>query len=157
MFDILEWKEVKRVEEKTILAQILQVLDLYASDMRKQFEALHEKFDSLQRQVQALSEQTNTMNKRIEDMDKRIEDMDKRMEGMNGRVEGMDGRIEEMDGRFERQIAQLERTVNERFERLEAKLGHIRVELVETQETVDFHSVKIAQHDRKIRHLLHAR
>ncbi len=138
------------MEEKTILAQILQVLDLYASDMRKQFEALHEKFDSLQRQVQALSEQTNTMNKRIEDMDKR-------MEGMNGRVEGMDGRIEEMDGRFERQIAQLERTVNERFERLEAKLGHIRVEPVETQETVDFHSVKIAQHDRKIRHLLHAR
>ncbi|KMY56765.1 hypothetical protein [Geobacillus stearothermophilus] len=115
--------------EKTILAQILQVLDLYAADMRKQFEALHEKFDSLQRQVQALNEKTDEMDKRIE----------------------------EMDGRFERQIAQLERTVNERFERLEAKLGHIRVEPVETQETVDFHSVKIAQHDRKIRHLLHAR
>ncbi|AUI35675.1 hypothetical protein CWI35_03315 [[Bacillus] caldolyticus] len=117
------------MEEKTILAQILQVLDLYAADMRKQFEALHEKFDSLQRQVQALNEKTDEMDKRIE----------------------------EMDGRFERQIAQLERTVNERFERLEAKLGHIRVEPVETQETVDFHSVKIAQHDRKIRHLLHAR
>ncbi|AMV10612.1 hypothetical protein GT3570_06565 [Geobacillus thermoleovorans] len=124
--------EVEGGEEggkKTILAQILQVLDLYAADMRKQFEALHEKFDSLQRQVQALNEKTDEMDKRIE----------------------------EMDGRFERQIAQLERTVNERFERLEAKLGHIRVELVETQETVDFHSVKIAQHDRKIRHLLHAR
>lgn len=117
------------MEEKTILAQILQVLDLYAADMRKQFEALHEKFDSLQRQVQALNEKTDEMDKRIE----------------------------EMDGRFERQIAQLERTVNERFERLEAKIGHIRVELVETQETVDSHSVKIAQHDRKIRHLLHAR
>ncbi len=89
------------MEEKTILAQILQVLDLYAADMRKQFEALHEKFDSLQRQVQALNEKTDEMDKRIE----------------------------EMDGRFERQIAQLERTVNERFERLEAKLGHIRVEL----------------------------
>ncbi|MFC0297489.1 hypothetical protein [Geobacillus jurassicus] len=124
------------MEEKTILAQILQVLDLYAADVRKQFEALHEKFDSLQRQVQALNEQTNTMNKRIENMDERIE---------------------EMDGRFERQIAQLERTINERFERLEAKLSHVRIELVETQETVDFHSVKIAQHDRKIRHLLHAR
>lgn len=131
------------MEEKTILAQILHALDLYAADMRKQFEALYEKFDSLQRQVQALNEKTNTMDKRVEDMDKRME--------------GMDGRIEEMDGRFERQIAQLERTINERFERLEAKLGHIRLEPAETQETVDFHSVKIAQHDRKIRHLLHTR
>ncbi|BBW96491.1 hypothetical protein ACPVTF_07870 [Geobacillus icigianus] len=138
------------MEEKTILAQILQALDLYATDMRKQFEALYEKFDSLQQQVQTLNEQTNMMNKRMEDMERHMEEMDKR-------IEEMDGRIEEMDGRFERQIAQLERTVNERFERLEAKLGHIRVELVETQETVDFHSVKIAQHDRKIRHLLHTR
>lgn len=43
--------------------------------------------------------------------------------------------------------------MDERFERLEAKFSGMRVELNETQETVDFLSSKNAQYEKKPRHV----
>ena len=65
----------------------------------------------------------------------------------------MDERVQAMDDRLESRIDRLENEMNERFNRLETKIDSLRIELIETQETVDFHSSKIAQHDRKIRKL----
>lgn len=61
--------------------------------------------------------------------------------------------MQALEDRLESRIDRLENEMNERFDRLETKINNIRMELIETQETVDFHSVKIAQHDRKIRNL----
>ncbi|WMT18112.1 hypothetical protein RFB12_12385 [Parageobacillus toebii] len=65
----------------------------------------------------------------------------------------IDKRIQEMNDRLESRIEKLENEMNERFNRLETKIDNLRIELIETQETVDFYSAKIAQHDRKIRKL----
>jgi chromosome segregation ATPase len=126
---ILFSEEVNGVEEQTVLKEILKALDLHASDFRAQIAALNAK----------------------------IETIDKKVEVMNGefkkRFAEMDERIQEMDDRLESRIEKLENEMNERFNRLETKIDNLRIELIETQETVDFHSVKIAQHDRKIRKL----
>jgi septal ring factor EnvC (AmiA/AmiB activator) len=79
--------------------------------------------------------QTAALNEKIETMDKKVEALDKKLEAMNGE--------------FKRKFAEMD----ERFNRLETKIDSLRIELIETQETVDFHSAKIAQHDRKIRKL----
>ncbi|MBY6270379.1 MAG: Synaptonemal complex 1, partial [Parageobacillus thermoglucosidasius] len=85
------------------------------------------------------------------------ETLDKKVEAMNDefkrKVAEMDKRIQEMDDRLEGSIDRLENEMNERFNRLETKIDNLRIELIETQETVDFHSAKIAQHERKIRKL----
>jgi tetrahydromethanopterin S-methyltransferase subunit G len=117
------------MEQQTMLKEILKALDLHASDFRSQIAALNEK----------------------------IETIDKKVEVMNGefkkRFTEMDERIQEMNDRLESRIEKLEHEMNERFNRLETKIDNLRIELIETQETVDFHSAKIAQHDRKIRKL----
>ncbi|WP_251549212.1 hypothetical protein [Neobacillus muris] len=51
-----------------------------------------------------------------------------------------------MDEKFER--------MEERFDRIESKLNGFRVELTETQETVDYLTLKNAQHEKKLRNLL---
>lgn len=55
--------------------------------------------------------------------------------------------------RFEKRIDQLEDEMKTKFSRIEAKLDGWRVELIETQETVDFFSHKTLQHEQKIRKL----
>jgi chaperonin cofactor prefoldin len=140
---ILFSKEGNEVEQQTVLKEILKALDLYASDFRTQIVALNEKIE--------------TMDKKVETLDKKVEAIDKKVEAMNGELKRkfaeMDERIQEMDDRLESRIDRLENGMNERFNRLETKIDNLRIELIETQETVDFHSVKIAQHERKIRKL----
>lgn len=136
-------KEVNEVEQQTMLKEILKALDLHASDIRSQIADLNEKFQSLDKKVQSLDDKVQSLDKKVEGMDrefrKKFEEMDKRMQALEDRLES--------------RIDRLENEMNERFDRLETKINHIRMELIETQETVDFHSVKIAQHDRKIRNL----
>ncbi|BDG35353.1 hypothetical protein ABET52_03355 [Saccharococcus caldoxylosilyticus] len=79
--------------------------------------------------------QIAALNEKIETMDKKVEALDKKVEAMNGE--------------FKRKFAEMD----ERFNQLETKINSLRIELIETQETVDFHSDKIAQHKRKIRKL----
>lgn len=55
----------------------------------------------------------------------------------------VDGLEKKMDKRFDR--------VDERLERLDKKFDGMRVELTETQETVDFLSTKHVQHEKKLR------
>ena len=69
---------------------------------------------------------------------------------MNDKFEAQ---MKEMNDRLEARIDQLEDEMNERFNRLETKIDSLRIELTETQDTVDFHSAKIAQHERKLRKL----
>jgi septal ring factor EnvC (AmiA/AmiB activator) len=64
-------------------------------------------------------------------------------------IAALDKKVEAMNDEFKSKFAEM----NERFNRLETKIDNLRIELIETQETVDFHSAKIAQHDRKIRKL----
>lgn len=68
---------------------------------------------------------------------------------MNGRFDSLENRMEKLENR----VDQLENTMNERFDRLEKKMDGLRVELTETQETVDYLSSKNLQHEKKIRKL----
>lgn len=51
----------------------------------------------------------------------------------------------QMDQRFDR--------IEGRLDRMEKKMDGFRVELTETQETVDFISVKTLQHEKKLREM----
>jgi len=55
----------------------------------------------------------------------------------------MDKRFDEVYERFDE--------MNKRFDRQDKKFNGVRVELAETQETVDFLSTKNVQHEKKLR------
>ena len=59
--------------------------------------------------------------------------------------EHMDQKFKKVDERFDR--------IEGRLDRMEKKMDGVRVELTETQETVDFISVKTLQHEKKLREL----
>ena len=78
--------------------------------------------------------------------------------------EHVDSKINEMNEKFENQmnalkeylenrVDQLESTMNNRFERIEKKMDSLRIEWIETQETVDYLASKNVQHERKLRQL----
>lgn len=63
---------------------------------------------------------------------------------LENRIESMKTDLgNQMDEKFER--------MEERFDRIETKLNGFRVELTETQETVDYLTIKSAQHEKKLR------
>jgi len=150
-------KEVNEVEQQTMLKEILKALDLHASDIRSQIADLNEKFQSLDKKVQSLDNKVQSLDNKVQSLDHKVQSLDKKVEGMDRefrkKFAEMDKRMQALEDRLESRIDRLENEMNERFDRLETKINHIRMELIETQETVDFHSVKIAQHDRKIRNL----
>ncbi|MED4968402.1 hypothetical protein [Parageobacillus toebii] len=104
-----------------------------------------------------LKEFLKALDLHASDFRSQIAALNEKIEAMNGEFRRkfveIDKRIQEMDDRLEGRIDRLENEMNERFNRLETKIDNLRIELIETQETVDFHSAKIAQHDRKIRKL----
>lgn len=57
----------------------------------------------------------------------------------------MDQKFKKVDERFDR--------IEGRLDRMEKKMDGFRVELTETQETVDFISVKTLQHEKKLREI----
>ncbi|MEI3611949.1 hypothetical protein [Pseudogracilibacillus sp. SO30301A] len=81
--------------------------------------------------LRALELHSNKMEKRFDQIDKRFDQVDKK--------------FEQVDKRFEQ--------VEMRLDRLEKKFDGTRVDIIETQETVDFLSSKTIQHEKKLREL----
>ncbi|PGT83858.1 MULTISPECIES: hypothetical protein [Bacillaceae] len=71
--------------------------------------------------------------------------MDQKFKKVDERFEKIDERFERVDERFD--------SIEGRLDRIEKKMDGFRVELTETQETVDFISVKTLQHEKKLREL----
>ena len=66
--------------------------------------------------------------------------------------EALDELKVEMELRFKKVDERLD-SIEGRLDRIEKKMDGFRVELTETQETVDFISVKTLQHVKKLREL----
>ncbi|AIF44523.1 hypothetical protein [Virgibacillus sp. SK37] len=64
------------------------------------------------------------------------------------------GRITELENGMHNMKTGLENRMDEHFDRIETKINGVRVELTETQETVDFLSSKTMQHEKKLRKFL---
>ncbi|MDF2790691.1 MAG: hypothetical protein K0S80_3792 [Neobacillus sp.] len=63
----------------------------------------------------------------------------------------IDEKLNIMATKLEIQIDEKFDRMEERFDRSESKLNGFRVELTETQETVDYLTIKNAQHEKKLR------
>lgn len=63
-------------------------------------------------------------------------------------------KIDERFDSLEQRMDRMENKMDTRFERQEKKLDGLRVEITETQETVDYLSSKSLQHDKKLRSIL---
>lgn len=61
--------------------------------------------------------------------------------------------IDNVKNQLESRIDKVESRMDERFDRIEKKLDGMRVELTETQETVDYLSSKNVQHEKKLRQI----
>ncbi len=94
-------------------------------------------------------EQQTMLKEILKALDLHASDFRSQITALDKKVEAIDKKVEAMNDEFKSKFAEM----NERFNRLETKIDNLRIELIETQETVDFHSAKIAQHDRKIRKL----
>jgi predicted nuclease with TOPRIM domain len=127
---IISSKGGEKMEQNTIVKEILKALDLHAAQLRTQMMEMNEQFKT----------KLQVMNDRFE----------AKLQEMNDRLET---KMQEMNDRFEAKIERLENEMNERFNRLETKIDNLHTELTETQETVDFLSSKTIQHERKIREL----
>ncbi len=66
----------------------------------------------------------------------------------------IDERFEKIDQRFKKVDQRLD-SIDERLDRMEKKMDGFRVELTETQETVDFVAKKTLQHEKKLREFHH--
>lgn len=94
-------------------------------------------------------EQQTMLKEILKALDLYASDFRSQIAALDKKIEAIDKKVEAMNDEFKSKFAEM----NERFNRLETKIDNLRIELIETQETVDFHSAKIAQHDRKIRKL----
>lgn len=54
---------------------------------------------------------------------------------------------------MDEKLSEMWNRMDERFDRIEKKLDGMRVELTETQETVDYLSSKNVQHEKKLRQI----
>lgn len=91
--------------------------------------------------LKALQLHSNHIDRKINDMKEHLEN---RMDDMK---EHLESRMDQLENRV------LEATINNRFERLEKKMDGLRIEWIETQETVDYLASKNVQHERKLRQL----
>ncbi|MBW8348787.1 hypothetical protein K0H71_04880 [Bacillus sp. IITD106] len=79
--------------------------------------------------------------------------LEKIEDGLNGRMDKLDSRMDKLEGTLNRRMDNMEARFKDRFDRLEKKLDVFRIELQETQETVDFLASKNLQHERKLRNI----
>jgi hypothetical protein len=68
--------------------------------------------------------------------------------------EHIDKKMDVIKTDFENRMDSLETKMEVRFDRLEKKVDGIRVDLTETQETVNFLSSKYVQHEKKLQTLI---
>ena len=89
-----------------------------------------------------------------EHIDKKMESrMNEMKEHMGNRMDQMEVKLENRMDQLENRMDQMEAKFDDRFDRLEKKFGGLNVELIETQETVDYLASKNVQHERKLRNL----
>ncbi|MBS4202152.1 hypothetical protein KHA93_21310 [Bacillus sp. FJAT-49732] len=93
-----------------------------------------------------IQEILNALKLYSEQIDGKINDF---KDEINGRMDKMDNELLGLNSRMDKMEAKFE----ERFDRLEKKLDVFRIELQETQETVDFLASKNLQHERKLRNI----
>jgi gas vesicle protein len=113
----------ERMEQETMLQEILKALELHSDHIHVEMKKI-----SIQMRTE-MQEVGNQLRTEIQEMGNQL------------RTE-----MQEMVGK-------LKEKMDERFNRLETKVDNLRIELSETQETVDFLSSKTLQHERKIREL----
>ncbi|EKN70841.1 hypothetical protein BABA_03219 [Neobacillus bataviensis LMG 21833] len=95
----------------------------------------------IQEILNALKLYSSQIDKKLDEMKTDLENkIDNVKSDLKNVKTGLENR---MDERFDQ--------MDERFDRLESKLNGFRVELTETQETVDYLSIKTAQHEKKLR------
>lgn len=117
-------------KDEFLLKEILKALELYSEKNNKKLEQWKTNLESRMDQMKA--------------------DLESRMDQMKADLESrMDQIKTELEDRMNAGFAQVE----ERLDRMEIKLEAMRVELNETQETVDFLSSKNLQHEKKLRSL----
>ena|SRR5699024_2407336 len=98
--------------------------------------------------LSALSTHSEHIDKKIQETKVELEN---RMDDMKSGLEHrMDVGFKQVEERFEQTDKRFEQ-VDKRFDNLGKKMDGIRVDLSETQETTDFLSSKVIQHEQKIR------
>jgi gas vesicle protein len=113
----------ERMEQETMLKEILKSLELHS-------DHIHVEMQKISSQLRAeMKEMGNQLRTEMKEMGNQLRTEMKEM------------------------VGKLEEKMDERFNRLETKVDNLRIELSETQETVDFLSSKTLQHERKIREL----
>ncbi|OAT72608.1 hypothetical protein [Parageobacillus thermoglucosidasius] len=111
------------MEQETMLKEILKALELHS-------DHIHVEMQKISSQLRAeMKEMGNQLRTEMKEMGNQLRTEMKEM------------------------VGKLEEKMDERFNRLETKVDNLRIELSETQETVDFLSSKTLQHERKIREL----
>lgn len=117
--------------------EILKALQLHSNHVESKINDMNEKFK-------------NQMNVLKEHLENKMDDMKEHLEN---RMDDMKEHLESRMDQLENRVDKLEGTINNRFERLEKKMDGLRIEWIETQETVDYLASKNVQHERKLRQL----
>lgn len=104
--------------------------------------------------LKALQLHSNHVESKINDMNEKFENqMNVLKEHLENKMDNMKEHLETRMDQLENRVDKLEGTINNRFERLEKKMEGLRIEWIETQETVDYLASKSVQHERKLRQL----
>ncbi|MGJ9457380.1 hypothetical protein [Oceanobacillus sp. CF4.6] len=78
----------------------------------------------------------------------KFDGLENRFDGLENRFGGLESCTDGLEKRVEEGFAR-----DQQFDHLGKKVDGIRVELNETQETVDFSATKIIEHEKKLRHI----
>ncbi|MEI3598023.1 MULTISPECIES: hypothetical protein [unclassified Oceanobacillus] len=116
------------MEEKVALKEILNVLHEHSKQIN---EKMDKRFDEV--------------DQRFQEVDKRFDEVDQRFQEVDKRFDEVDQRFQEVDKRFDK--------IDQKFDSLNQKVGGIRIELQETQETAEFAASKVIQHEKELRHI----
>ncbi len=147
---MMEAKEVNYMEEKTIVQQILKALDLHSDHIRRQMQDMEERLST------KIQETEDRLRAEMQDMENRLraemQDMEDRLRSeMRETEDRLRQEIQQSEKRLRQEMYDLEERADKRFERIETKIGCLRLEWSETQETVDFLARKTLQHEQKLR------
>jgi ABC-type phosphate transport system auxiliary subunit len=124
----------EQMEQETMLKEILKALELHSNHMHSKMQEMENRLDA---KMQAIE---NRLDAKMKELESRLET---KMQEMGNQLRA----------EMQQMVENLEEKMNKRFDRLETKVDGLRIELRETQETVDFLSSKTIQHERKIRDL----
>ncbi|WP_042355644.1 hypothetical protein [Bacillus rubiinfantis] len=122
--------------EQSGIQEILHALKLHSAHIDEKLDAMK---TGLENRMDRMDERLGRVEVRLDRVEKRLDHMDERLDHMDERLDRVEVRLDHMD---------------ERLERIDSKLNGHRVEWIETQETVDYLSIKSAQHEKKLRTLM---